>query len=172
MKRLIPLAGLVAMLGGPAAAGDARCLIDNLPAEKRAQVEAVYARSVDEGLATSLYSEEDFEVMLAACKVATADEAQLTAAAQALAGYEAEHGVALWLKANRDIDDRTLQAVWRASRLSDPAVAARASEDDNLTAMLVLDLAGKLGLEAQEDLGALAAYVSARLLRQDSERRF
>lgn len=163
---------LATILAGPAAAGDARCLLDNLPADKRAQVEATYARSVDEGLATSLYSEEDFEAMLAACKVATGDEAQLNAAAQALAGYEAESGVALWLKANRDIDDRTLQAVWRASRLSDPAVAARASNDDDLTAMLVLDLAGKLGLEAQEDLGALAAYVSARLLRQDSERRF
>ena len=62
--------------------------------------------------------------------------------------------------------------MWQASRLSDPAVAARASEDDNLTASLILDLAGRLGLEAQEDLSNLAAYVSARLLRQDSERKF
>ena len=172
MKRLIPLVVLAAALAGPAAAGDVRCLVDNLPADKRAQVEATYARSVDEGLAASLYSEEDFEAMLAACKVAVGDEAQLTAAAQALAGYEAENGVALWLKANRDIDERTLQAVWRASRLSDPAVAARASSDDELTRTLIYELAGKLGLDTPGDLDNLAAYVSARLLRQDSERKF
>lgn len=172
MKRLFLLAALTTMLGGPVAAGDARCLVDNLPADKRAQVQAAYERSVDEGLATSLYSEEDFDVMLAACQVATADEAQLTAAAQALAGYEAERGVALWLKANRDIDDRTLEGVWKASRVSDPAVAAQAAQDEDLAASLILELAGRLGLEAREDLSNLAAYVSARLLRQESERRF
>lgn len=172
MRRLILPAVLAAMLAGPAAAGDARCLLAALPADKRAQVEETYARSVDEGLATSPYSEEDFEAMLAACGVSAQDEALLTAAARALAGYEAERGVALWLKANRDIDDRTLERVWKASRLSDPAVAAKASQDDNLTASLILELAGRLGLEAQEDLSNLAAYVSARLLRQDSESRF
>jgi hypothetical protein len=176
MQRPISFAVLGALLlvvwAAPAAAGDARCLIDNLPADKRAQVEAAYARSVDEGLASSVYSEEDFEAMLAACKVPVTDEAQLTAAAQALAGYEAETGVALWLKANRDIDERTLQGVWKASRLSDPAVADRAASDEDLTANLILELAGKLGLEAQEDLSNLAAYVSGRLMRQDSERKF
>ncbi len=176
MRRLIPLTLLIAAslaFGAPlAVAGDARCLLAALPADKRAQVEAAYARNVEEGLGTSLYSEADFEAMLAACKVSITDEGQLNAAAQALAGYEAETGAALWLKANRDIDDRTLQAVWRASRLSDPAVAARAVGDESLTANLILELAGKLGLEAQEDLSNLAAYVSARLLRQDSESRF
>lgn len=172
MKRLIPFTVLAAMLGGPVAAGDARCLLDNLPADKRAQVEAIYARSVDEGLATSLYSEDDFEVMLAACRVAVDDEAQLTAAAQALAGYETENGVALWLETNRDIDAPTLEGVWKASRLADPAVAARASGDDELTKTLIYELAGKLGLDTPGDLDNLAAYVSARLLRQDSERKF
>ncbi|RYF94415.1 MAG: hypothetical protein EON95_05455 [Caulobacteraceae bacterium] len=172
MKRLLPLIALALVCAGPAMAGDARCLVDNLPADKRAQVEAAYARSVDEGLASSVYSEEDFEAMLTACKVSMTDDAQLTAAAKALAGYEAETGVALWLKANRDIDDRTLQGVWRATRLADPAVVDRAATDENLTANLVLELAAKLGLEAQEDLSNLAAYVSGRLMRQDSERRF
>jgi hypothetical protein len=160
------------LLGGPAAAGDVRCLMEHLPADKRAQVEAMYARSVEEGLASSLYSDADFEAMLAACKIPIADTDRLTAAAQALAGYEAETGVALWLKANRDIDDRTLQTVWQASRLADPAVAEEASSDDQLVATLALELAAKLGLEDQEDLTNLAAYVSARLLRQVSERRF
>ena len=175
MKRLIPLGLLIAsglLLAGPAAAGDARCLMEHLPADKRAQVEALYARSVDEGLASSLYSEADFEAMLAACEVPLDNSDQLTAAAQALAGYEAETGVALWLKTNRDIDERTLQGVWKASRLADPAVAEAASGDEDLAATLVFELAAKLGLEDQEDLGALAAYVSARLLRQVSERKF
>ncbi|MDB5470911.1 MAG: hypothetical protein JWR84_2471 [Caulobacter sp.] len=172
MKRLIPLIAVLAVLAGPAAAGDVRCLMEHLPAEKRAEVEALYARSVDEGLASSLYSEADFEAMLAACKVATDDETRLTAAAQALAGYEAETGVALWLKTNRDIDDHTLQGVWSASRLADPTVAEAASGDEALAATLVFELAAKLGLEDQEDLGNLAAYVSARLLRQTSERKF
>lgn len=172
VRRLIPLAALGVLLAGPAAAGDVRCLIDHLPADKRAQVEALYARDVDEGLASSLYSEDDFEAMLAACKVSATDTEQLAAAAQALAGYEAETGVALWLKTNRDIDDRTLQGVWKASRLSDPATAEAATSDDSLTAELVFELAGKLGLEDQQDIGNLAAYVSARLLRQASERRF
>eukprot|EP01030_Chromulinospumella_sphaerica_P009246 gene9246-9056_t len=172
MKRLIPLMGALALLAGPAAAGDVRCLMEHLPADKRAQVEALYARDVDEGLASSVYSEADFEAMLAACKVPTEDATMLTAAAQALAGYEAETGVALWLKTNRDIDQRTLQGVWSASRLADPAVAEAAVDDEALASTLVYELAAKLGLDDQEDLGNLAAYVSARLLRQSSERKF
>lgn len=172
MIRLIPLAWLAALLAGPAAAGDVQCLMKNLPAEKRAQVEALYARSVDDGLASSLYSEADFEAALNACKVDTADEARLTAVGQALAGYEAETGVALWLKTNRDIDEATLQRVWKASRLADPAVAEAATADQDMIVGLTLDLAARLGLEDQEDLGNLGAYVSARLLRQAAERRF
>ena len=174
MTRWIWLTALAAalLLAGPAAAGDALCLMDHLPADKRAEVEAMYARSVDEGLASSLYSEADFEAMLAGCNIAASDADRLTAAAQALAGYETETGVALWLKANRDIDDRTLQAVWSASRLADPAVAEAAAADDEMVAGLVYELAAKLGLEDQEDLTNLGAYVSARLLRQASERKF
>jgi hypothetical protein len=176
MTRLFPLALLIALAAtlpaSPAAAGDVRCLMANLPADKRAQVEALYARSVDEGLASSLYSEADFEAMLTACHVSTQDEGQLSAAAQALAGYEAETGVALWLKTNRDIDDATLQKVWRASRAADPAVAEKALTDQDVVAQLVYELAAKLGLDDEEDLGNLAAYVSARLLRQANETRF
>lgn len=172
MTRLIPLALALVLLAGPAAAGDVRCLMEHLPADKRAQVEALYARDVDEGLASSLYSEADFEAMLSACHISTQDEGRLTAAAQALAGYEAETGVALWLKTNRDIDEATLQKVWRTSRSADPAVAEKALTSQEVVAELVFELAAKLGLEAEEDLGNLAAYVTARLLRQANEARF
>lgn len=182
MTRFLPLTLLMVLLAttllattllaSPAAAGDVRCLMEHLPADKRAKVEALYARSVDEGLASSLYSEADFEAMLSACHVSTQDEGRLTAAAQALAGYEAETGVALWLKANRDIDEATLQKVWRASRAADPAVAEQALTSQDVVAELVFELAAKLGLEDEEDLGNLAAYVTARLLRQANEARF
>lgn len=180
MTRLVAatLAGAFLFLAGPALAGSTECLYQALPVEKRDEVDRIYQRSLNAGLASSVYNRGDLFAALVACKVPT-EGPKLEPALKALAGREFETQAGAWILERPGMLVEQLETAWKTL---DPALAGAIREalEENLGDELERALLAArepflklLGLPGdRQTLEYAKAYLAGRFAREVFEPKF
>lgn len=166
---------LLATTAGPALAGDAACIWNKLPKEKREQVRAAIARDFDEGRKLNPYTQGELNAAFEACS--RADPDALAAAGPALGGYELMDGSAQWLEKNLGFNAARLDRAWLEGPGKDPSTPARVFGSERPAAgplgEAIENMGKALGVPSEGRAGDyVAGYVIGRLLVEYYEPRF
>lgn len=180
MTRLIAaaLAGAFLFLAGPAMAGSTECLYQALPVEKRDEVDRIYQRSLNAGLASSVYNRDDLFAALVACKVPT-EGPKLEPALKALAGREFETQAGAWILERPGMMVEQLETAWKGldpELAKDIREALNADLEDQLERSLLAarePFLKLLGLPVdRQSLDYAKAYLTGRFAREVFEPKF
>jgi len=171
------IAGLVLLAPAQALAGSASCILQALPAEKRALVDQDYAGGLDKGMQSQHYTADELAVALKACSVELT-EAKVRSATMALAAVEFESQTRRWLLSRPGVTAARIDAGFRGlpARVVADVHAAIDADGEPITESLrqaTNAFVAALGLDATTDnLDYAVVYLAGRLVRERLEPQF